>query len=88
MNVLIWKSKHEDVIINATNKEAAFYKLFCLIEEGDNYADLKEPDCKYESQKKWYQLALSGDTRSAAMLVHDRRDYEYENFDIVEVIEP
>lgn len=90
MKVLIWKSKYEDVVINATDKSAAYYRLFSFNEDHESYGDLKDPKCEKKLQQTWYNLALDGDHKAAEMLTRHRNTlgYEHETFYIVDVVEP
>lgn len=83
VKILIWKSKHENVLIDATDNLAAFYKMFLLCKEADYYGYLDE-----KNNNKLYTEACLGNKQSAKSLIYERRYFEYEGWDLVDVIDP
>lgn len=87
MKVLIYGNrKEDDTIYDASTPEkeaAAYLRVFKELDEyWQCYADLTA---------KWkpvYDKAKAGDAEAAKRLMNARKDYEYEEFRIGEVIDP
>lgn len=84
--ILIWKGKYGNVIVDATDQLAAFYYIFKLIDGIGYYYDIdkdEEPD-QYEA----YTKAKNGNRKAAKWLLEMRCEYEYEKLETDWLINP
>lgn len=93
--VIVAKTKHETIIIDASDRNAALLELFHIFDDEEYYCDLEEPDPwdvdKPNPQKQWYAAAVAGDAKAAKKLLdyRSRHGYEYEDrWSVQEVITP
>lgn len=80
--VILYQGKYGAEVIDASDMNAAFFYLFEIIDEDFGYHDLEGAHIKY------YKAAKSGDQSAAQRLVTERRGYEYEGWDLVDLIDP
>jgi len=85
MKILVWKSKHGDVMVFARDPEEearAWLYLFRQMYEMDYYCDLEgdEPEA--------YAAAKAGDAKGAEWLLQIRNGYEYEVINEEYPVEP
>ncbi len=85
MKILVWESKHGDVLVCArTPKEEAraWLYLFKCMDDNGYYCDLEgdEPDA--------YKVAKEGNAKAAKWLLETRSDGEYEQVTIEHLVEP
>ena len=85
MKVLIWESKHGNIIVAARTpeeRERAWLYLFKGMDGMGYYSDLGD------DEEDAYKGAKEGDADAAQWLLQIRDDYEYERVSVEEVIEP
>lgn len=82
MRVLIWHHKHGDYLFNASIKakeQAAMRAIFKMMDEEGFY---------FEEEKTRLEQARAGDFAAIAAILHERDQYEYEEWEVVEVNNP
>ncbi len=85
MKILVWQSKHGNVMVAARNEAEegrAWLYLFKLMEEMGYYCDLKGDELDA------YAEAKAGNWRGAMWLLEMRSSGEYETVEVEYVTEP
>lgn len=90
MQILISKEKNGDVYYDASNFALALQKMFYDRFDNDYYLDLDDPQeedfnvSHFKQMLTYYQEIILGKSfDNLYTFLHMRRNYEYENFDIV-----
>lgn len=82
MRVLIWHSKHGDILFNASTKAketAAMWAIFKLMDDACYYQD---------EEKERLAKARFGDPASIRAILNERDRCEHEEWEIIEVNDP
>lgn len=85
MKILIWKSKHDDEMYDASTPEK---ELEACLKVFNNMFDAGDYECcppEDKASEELYNKARRGDGRAAKAFLFSRSDYEYEGVELKEV---